>query len=156
MGEQHTNENGYYCNKKAMLSTESKIRVRYAETDQMGYLHHSHYAKYYEVARTDMIRELYASYGQLEKDGIMMPVYDLQCRFISPAVYDEELTVRAIVRELPSVRMVFHYEIYNEQGRLINTGSTTLVFVHAATRRPCKPPEAFMGKMRPFFDTQTL
>ncbi len=135
-----------------MISSESKIRVRYAETDQMGYLHHSRYAQYYEVARTEMIREIYASYAQLEAEGIMLPLSELNCKFHAPVKYDEEITVKVFLKELPQVRIVFNYELYNENDKLVNSGSTTLVFVDAKTRRPCRAPENFMQVLRPYFE----
>lgn len=135
-----------------MIQTECKIRVRYAETDQMGYLHHSRYAQYYEVARTDMIREIYASYAQLEAEGIMMPLVDLYCKYHAPAHYDDELTVKVFLRELPSVKIYFDYELYNEAGTKVNSGRTTLAFINSETRRPCRAPEGFMNVIRPFFE----
>lgn len=135
-----------------MIQTECKIRVRYAETDKMGYLHHSRYAQYYEVARTDMIRGIYASYAQLEAEGIMMPLVDLYCKYHAPAHYDDELTVKVFLRELPSVKIYFDYELYNEAGQKVNSGRTTLAFINSETRRPCRAPEGFMKAIRPFFE----
>ena len=134
-----------------MLVSESQVRVRYAEVDRMGYLHHSRYAQYYEVSRSEMLRELFGSYRDMEDSGIIMPLSDLKCHYHRPALYDDLLTVRTIVKEKPTVRMVFHYEVYNQDNILINTGETTLVFVDGQTRRPIRPPKAFMDAIEKHF-----
>lgn len=134
-----------------MFEFENTVRVRYAETDQMGYVYYGNYASYYEVARTDMLRSTGYSYRELEELGVMMPVLELKCKYIKPARYDDLLTIKTQVRVKPSVRIVFHYEISNEQGELLNIGETTLVFVDMKKNKPCLPPEAFMAKMEPYF-----
>lgn len=135
-----------------MFEYESKVRVRYVETDQMGVVHHSNYAQYYELARTECFEACSGmSYEQMEADGVMLPILDFQSKFLKPALYNQVLTIKSIVKELPSVRLVVHYEIYNEAKVLINTGSTTLVFVNKETKRPCAPPESFMKNVRQYF-----
>ncbi|MFA5245898.1 MAG: thioesterase family protein, partial [Pedobacter sp.] len=113
-----------------MFSSTTKIRVRYADTDQMGYMYYGNYAEFYEVGRVEMLRELGLTYKSMEESGIIMPVTDLQCKYIKPALYDEEITVRVILEQMPSVRIHFKYELYNEKNELINTGETTLVFIN--------------------------
>ncbi|RZJ77553.1 MAG: acyl-CoA thioesterase [Flavobacterium sp.] len=135
-----------------MFIHESKVKVRYVETDQMGVVHHSNYAQYYEVARTECFEACSGmSYETMEKEGVMLPILELQCKFIKPALYNQTLTIKSIVKQLPTVRLVVDYEIYNEAEQLINTGQTTLVFVDKNTRRPCQPPANFMENVRKYF-----
>ena len=135
-----------------MLTTESKIRVRYGETDQMGYVYYGNYPLYYEVARTDMIRKIGWTYGKMEKSGVMMPVVSLNVKYIRPALYDDELTVKVTVKKYPTTKMEFEYEVFNEQNKLINTGNTTLVFVNMKTGKPTNPPEEFIEKLNKHFE----
>jgi len=135
-----------------MLTTESKIRVRYGETDQMGYVYYGNYPLYYEVARTDMIRKIGWTYGKMEKSGVMMPVVSLNVKYIRPAFYDDELTVKVTVKKCPTTKMEFEYEVFNEQNKLINTGNTTLVFVNMKTGKPTNPPQEFIEKLKKHFE----
>lgn len=134
-----------------MFVHEEKIRVRYAETDQMGYVYYGNYAAYYEVARTEMLRTTGFSYRELEELGVMMPVLEMNIKYHSPAKYDELLTVRVTIKEKPSVRIKFDYEVFNEGGKLLNTGMTQLVFVDMQKNRPCKAPEVFMKQLESYF-----
>ena len=134
-----------------MYSHSIQIRVRYAETDKMGYLYYGNYASYYEVGRVEAIRSLGISYKELEDSGIMMPVLDLKSTFVKPAFYDELLTLTTTIPEMPSVRMFFSYEINNEQEETINYGKTTLVFFDNIRRKPCRPPMSLTEKLMPFF-----
>jgi acyl-CoA thioester hydrolase len=135
-----------------MYSHSTKIRVRYGETDQMGYMYYGNYAQYYEVGRVEMLRSLGMSYSSMEADGIMMPVLELKCKYIKPALYDQEITVRTIIKTLPGIRIFFEYELYNEKEELINLGATTLVFVDMKKNKPTNPPENFMEKLSVFFN----
>lgn len=135
-----------------MFVFETKVRVRYAETDQMGIVHHGNYALYYEIARTECFEASSGiSYAELEANGVMLPILDLQSKFLKPAYYNQVLTVKSIVNTLPTVRLKVDYEIYNEANELINIASTTLVFVDKETRKPCHPPEIFMKNVRQYF-----
>ncbi|MBE5318641.1 acyl-CoA thioesterase [Pedobacter sp. MR2016-19] len=135
-----------------MYSHSTKIRVRYGETDQMGYMYYGNYAQYYEVGRVEMLRSLGMSYSSMEADGIMMPVLELKCKYIKPALYDQEITVKTMIKTLPGIRIFFEYELYNEKEELINIGATTLVFVDMAKNKPTNPPENFMEKLSVFFN----
>ena len=108
-----------------MITRDIQIRVRYYETDCMGIVHHSNYIRYYEVARTEMLREFGTTYRQMERDGVMLPVLDVHSSYGAPAYDDDLLTVRVTLAELPKVRMRFDFEIYRENGERINTGSVT-------------------------------
>ncbi|MGB0432183.1 MAG: acyl-CoA thioesterase [Bacteroidia bacterium] len=122
-------------------SNTLKIRVRYGECDQMGYLHHSNYARYYEAARVELMRNLGFSYAKMENDGIIMPVLNVNSKFIKPILYDELVNVICIIDEVPKTRMKLRYEVYNELGHKVNEGSTDLCFVDAKSRRPIRCPE---------------
>ena len=135
-----------------MLTSEIKIRVRYAETDQMGYVYYGNYATDYEVARVESLRNLGFSYKLMEEQGIMMPVVENKSKFIRPAKYDDLLTLKVIVDELPSKRITFKYEIYNEREKLINLGETILAFVNMKNGRACNAPESIINLLEPFFN----
>jgi len=117
----------------------------------MGYVYYGNYATYYEVARTEMLRSTGISYKELEEMGVMLPVIELSCKFNKPAKYDDLVTINTYIREKPGIRIKFEYELFNESGELLNTGSTQLVFVDMVKNRPCKPPQIFIDKMAPFF-----
>jgi acyl-CoA thioester hydrolase len=134
-----------------MYRSETTIRVRYGETDQMGYVYYGFYAMYYEVARVESLRKLGLTYKEIEGMGIIMPVLENRSRFIAPARYDEMLTVVATIRNKPSVKISFEYEILNEKQELIHTGETVLAFINKQTNRPCRPPQEMMNVLEPFF-----
>ncbi|NGM63000.1 acyl-CoA thioesterase [Sphingobacterium sp. SGG-5] len=134
-----------------MFVFEHKIRIRYAETDQMGYVYYGNYASFYEVARTEMLRQTGISYKELEEGGVMLPVIELHTRYFQPAKYDDLITIRTTIRERPNVRIKFEYEIFNEQGDLLNSGMTQLVFVDMEKNKPCKAPQVFQDKMDVYF-----
>jgi acyl-CoA thioester hydrolase len=135
-----------------MFEHSTKIRVRYGETDQMGYMYYGNYAGFYEVGRVEMLRSLGLTYSGMEQSGIMMPVMEMHCKYLKPALYDEEITVKVIMHKMPGVKIHFNYELYNEAGILINTGETLLVFINMKTNRPCPPAQDFIDKIKPFFE----
>ena len=124
-----------------MIQHEVQIRVRYAETDQMQFVYYGNYAAYFEVARVELLRKMGLSYKAIEDMGIWMPVMNFQIDYHLPARYDDVLDIHVEVREMPSSRMVFHYQTLCE-GNLINTAQTTLVFVDQQTNRPVRCPQA--------------
>ncbi|HEX3386603.1 MAG TPA: thioesterase family protein [Mucilaginibacter sp.] len=134
-----------------MFEHTTKVRVRYGETDQMGYMYYGNYAEFYEVGRVEMLRSLGMTYTAMEASGIMMPVLELKCKYIKPALYDEEISIKVIMDKMPGVRIHFRYELYNPKNELINTGETLLVFVNMSTNRPCMPPLDFLDALKPFF-----
>jgi len=135
-----------------MFVHSTKIRVRYGETDQMGYMYYGNYAQFYEVGRMEMLRSLGLTYRAMEASGIMMPVVEMSTRYIKPVFYDEEITVKVTVNKMPGVRILFNYELYNEQDVLVNTAETLLIFVNMKTNRPCMAPQDFLEKIKPFFE----
>ncbi len=117
----------------------------------MGYVYYGNYASYYEIGRVESLRALGLSYKTMEEDGYIMPVLENKSSFKAPALYDELLTIHTIIKEMPRVRITFHYEIYNESDKLIHIGETTLVFVDKKTNRPCPPPENMTKLLASFF-----
>lgn len=124
-----------------MISFETKIRVEYHHTDQMGIVHHSNYVKFFEVARTEWLRANGLTYAEMERRGVMMPIVDVAVKYRNPAVYDELISVTAFVDAMPMARMTFRYEVRGEDGREIASGSTTLGFIDSQTRRPMRAPQ---------------
>jgi acyl-CoA thioester hydrolase len=135
-----------------MFENSTKLRVRYGETDQMGYMYYGNYAEFYEVGRVEMLRSLGLTYSAMEEQGIKMPVLELHCKYLKPALYDEEITIRVLMDKMPGIRIHFRYELYNERNELINTGETLLVFIKMTTNRPCLPTQEFLDKLKPFFE----
>jgi acyl-CoA thioester hydrolase len=134
-----------------MFEFETSLRVRYADTDQMGYMYYGNYAAFFEVARTEMLRSLGLTYKSMEQDGVMMPVLELKSKYIKPALYDEVIKVKVIINQKPSVRIIFIYQLFNENNELIHLGETTLVFVDTKRNKPCLPPKNFMEKIETYF-----
>ncbi len=134
-----------------MYSFDYDYRIRYADIDQMGYMYYGNYAKLYEIGRVEALRSLGLRYRDLEETGIIIPVYENKSRYISPAKYDDLVTIRVIIKELPKVRIVFNYEIYDEQQTLLHTGETTLVFVKTSNNRIATCPKEISDRLLPFF-----
>jgi acyl-CoA thioester hydrolase len=135
-----------------MFSTEVQIRVRYAETDQMGYVYYGNYGMYYEVARVESFRKLGYAYKALEDEGVMMPVLELKTRYLKPAKYDDLLTIRVSIPDFPAARIKYLYEIFNEAGEKLNEGETSLVFVDMNSSRPVRIPEKMASLLRPYYE----
>jgi acyl-CoA thioester hydrolase len=135
-----------------MFSFDCNYRVRYADIDQMGYMYYGNYARLYEIGRVEALRSLGLRYRELEEMGVMMPVYENKSRYIQPAKYDELITIKVIVKELPKARIIFNYEIYDESNILLNTGETTLVFVKMDNNRLVICPNEITERLKPFFD----
>ena len=130
-----------------MISNETTIRVRYGETDKMGVVYYGNYSLYYEVARTDLMRKYGISYRELEETGIQMPVIQMECNYMKPAFYDDILYIQTYVKELPSSKIKFEYEIFNKNKELINKASTTLIFYNIQTNKPCRAPLILTSKI---------
>ena len=131
-----------------MYSFETKIRVRYGETDQMSFVYYGVYAQYYEVGRVELLRSLGLTYKELEEMGFALPVVNLNINYKKPAYYDDELTIRTTIKELPSAKITFYYEMLNANNELLNIGEVVLVFVNKETGKPCFAPEVIMEKFK--------
>lgn len=134
-----------------MYTSETTVRVRYAETDKMGYAYYGNYAQYYEVGRVEALRQLGTSYKEMEDNGVMLPVYTCNLKYLKPALYDDLLVVKTTIKELPTAKISFDYEIYNQCGDLLNIGNTVLVFINMKTNKPCPAPDSFITKIKKFF-----
>jgi len=126
-----------------MISYDTPYRVCYADTDRMGIVYYGNYPRLYEIGRTDMIRTIWKSYREVEDSGILLPVRLLHSIYHKPANYDELLTIRSIIKEIPKVKFRIVSEIYNEKMELINEGEVTLGFWSSLTNRPCRAPQEF-------------
>jgi len=132
--------------------TETLIRVRYAETDQMNVVYYGNYAQYFEVARAESIRNLGLTYKEMEAAGVMMPVVEMQTKFLRPAHYDDLLTIKTIMRELPTDhRILFEHEVFNQEKKLLTIGKVTLYFVKIGTFERTVMPETMRILLKPFF-----
>jgi len=134
-----------------MFEYKVPIRVRYADTDQMGYVYYGNYARYFEIGRVESLRSLGISYKALEEKGIMMPVLENYSKYIRPAFYDNLLTITVMVKEIPGTRIRFDYEIHNEEGTLIHVGFTVLVFISSDTKKIIPFPEYIKEAIEKFF-----
>lgn len=130
-----------------MKYNEISFRVRYAETDQMGVVYHGNYAQYLEMGRVEWLRQFGVSYKSMEENGIMLPVISLQVKFIKPAIYDDLLTVRTILKKTPTVKIEFDFEIYNESGDILANANVVLAFIDMKRNRPTRCPEYLLEKI---------
>ena len=135
-----------------MFESATKIRVRYAETDQMNVVYHGNYAQYFETARAESIRQLGFTYKEMEAMNVIMPIVEFHCKFIRPAHYDDLLTVKVILKELPTDhRIEFHHEVYNEKEKLLTLGRAVLYFINSKTMEKTVMPPALFEKVKTFF-----
>jgi acyl-CoA thioester hydrolase len=125
-----------------MLEHEYTFRVMYPDTDKMGTVHHSNYAKYYETARWELFRSIGVSYHSVEEAGYMLPVIRMNFRFIKTVQYDALLRVKTRLKAIKGVRIWFTYQLYNEQNELVNEAETELAFVERDTWKPCAASES--------------
>jgi acyl-CoA thioester hydrolase len=136
-----------------MYTHQHQKRVRYGETDQMGYLYYGNYAQYYEIGRVEMLRSLGLTYRKFEEElKVMMPVTTLEMRFVRPAKYDELITIQTSLKELPGKFITFHMELFNEANKLVNAGKVRLVFVDMTNNRTTDTPELLIDTLRPYFN----
>lgn len=138
-----------------MYSADIQLRVRYAETDRMGYVYYGHYAQYFEVARTELMRQLGFSYRQSEAEGILLPVIDYQIKYLKPAQYDDLLIIRTCLPKMPRLKICFQYQVFNADELLLAKAETTLVFVDAKNRKPRLAPQKLIALIEPYFNKQT-
>ncbi len=131
-----------------MIQETTQIRVRYGETDQMGYVYYGNYATYFEVARVELLRTNGITYKELEDNGIMLPVLKLEVKYHKPAKYDDLLTIKTTVSKEPSITIDFDFEIYNEKNELLTTGFTSLVFIDMKRNRPTRATQNILDLFR--------
>ena len=124
-----------------MSKFEHFLDVRYYETDQMGIVHHSNYIRYFECGRMAMLEEVGLPMHKIEEAGVMMPITEVECRYKVPAKLGDKLRVVTMINEMPRARLTVHTEIYNQNDQLLSTGSVTMGFIDAVTRRPVRCPQ---------------
>jgi acyl-CoA thioester hydrolase len=131
-----------------MKFDEIQIRVRYGETDQMGVVYHGNYPLYLEMGRIEWLRKLGISYKTMEENGVMLPVISITINYKKSAVYDDVINVKTQLKNTPTAKIDFEYEITNESGEIITTASTTLVFIDMVTNRPIKAPQYILDLIK--------
>lgn len=130
-----------------MLTYTFKTRVRYSETDQMGYVYYGNYATYFEIGRVEWLRNFGISYKEMENSGIMLPVLNLNVDYKKPAKYDDLITIKTSLRKLPNVKIEFDFEVFNEQNELLTTAYVSLVFIDMKKNKPTRCPEYLLNKI---------
>lgn len=134
-----------------MYKSKTKVRTRYAETDQMGVVYYGNYPQYFEVGRVEALRQLNLTYSEMEAEGIMLPVLKLEVKYLKPALYDDELNIHTYIKEMPKSRITFEHEIYNSAGELLTLGMVQLVFVDKTSRRPTRCPKDLCERLSKYF-----
>jgi acyl-CoA thioester hydrolase len=131
-----------------MFERKTKLRVRYSETDRMGYVYYGNYAQYFEVGRVEALRALGLAYRKMEEDGIMLPVLKMDILYIKPAFYDDELTITSRIEKTPTSKIEFHHEVHNQNGELLNQAKVILVSVNSISKKPMKLPSSFIDTLQ--------
>lgn len=134
-----------------MFVHETKVRVRYGETDKMGYCYYGNYAQFFEVGRVEALRALGVPYKDMENFGIMLPVREYNVQYYKPAFYDDLVTIKTSIKSLPSTKFRFDYETFNEKGEKLNEAHTTLIFVDMKTGKPTRPVSEVLEALAPYF-----
>ncbi len=130
-----------------MKSHLTHVKVRYAETDQMGVVYHGNYAQYLEIARIEWLDAIGVSYKKMEDEGVMLPVYELNLKFKKSAKFDDVLKIKTILKKKPAVRIEFEYQIFNQDEELLTEAETTLVFMDMEQNKPIKCPQYILDKL---------
>jgi acyl-CoA thioester hydrolase len=134
-----------------MVSNEIHTRIRYGETDQMGFVYYGNYALFFEIGRTELMRKLGFPYRRLEDYNIQMPVLELNIKFLKPIFYDELIMIKTSVFEKPGIKIRFDYEVYTEKNELATTGNTVLAFIDKLSKKPKRPDSRVLSKFDPYF-----
>lgn len=136
-----------------MIINKTEIRVRYADTDQMHFVYNGKYLEYFEVGRTEMLREIGLAYSVIENKGYQLPVLEAHVKYVSPAFYDDILVIESYMKECPSLRIHIDYKIFRkENSMLVAEGFTEHVFIKEDTRKPSRPPAFFVKILNPFYN----
>lgn len=135
-----------------MIVHDTPFRVPYGDVDRMGFFYHSHYVELFDLGRTELMRHMGLPNAEIEAAGVMLPVLKVEVNYKNPAYYDDLLTIRTTLREIPGVKIKFDYEVFRENGERITTGAVTLAFMHADTKTACRPPQTLLEKLAPFFN----
>lgn len=133
-----------------MIKFDYKLRVPYVDVDRMAFVYHSHYIEYFDMARTEMIRSLGYPNAQIEEDGVALPVVEININYKKPARYDDVLTIRTMVKEMPGATITFHYEVLRDE-ELLCTASVRLAFMDSMTSKACRPPKKLIELFKESF-----
>lgn len=139
-----------------MITDEMQLRPRYGEVDKMGYVYHANYVSYCHQARTEFLRKMGIHDSLLEENNVMLPVISFEINYKKPAHYDELLTIKTTIREMPEVRLNFDFEVRNEEGVLLTTAKSTVVFVNSNNRFPMGAPDFVEKALKLQFDRTTI
>lgn len=137
-----------------LISAQTTYRIRYSDTDQMGVVYYGNYPRFYEIGRTEMIRDFGYTYKELEESGVYMPIADLTCKYHKSLFYDELITIKTVLNEMPRARMVFHHTIFNSKNELVHSAEITLVFLSKETNRPVRAPEYMINALNKMLSKQ--
>jgi len=135
-----------------MITSENEIRIRYDEVDKMGYVYHGNYAKYYHISRTELLRKIGISDKVLESHNILLPVIEMNIKYIKPIFYDEIITIKTSLQDIPGSRMIFHHEVRNHNNEVINRAESMVAFVDINTRKPMKAPQLIVNKIKSYIE----
>ena len=135
-----------------MIKGNYKIRIRYADTDQMGYVYYGRYANFYEIARVELFRSLGLSYKDLEDKGVGMPVIEMNSKFLLPIKYDEEIKIVTYIKKIPNSKITFTYTLFNSEGLIVNEAKTILTFIDLKRKRPVRIPTELMTIIKKKFN----
>jgi len=130
-----------------MIISETIIQVRYDEVDKMGYVYHGNYARYFHIGRTDLLRKVGICDRELESQNIILPVIEMDIKYLKPVFYDDFITIRTKLLELSLTRIKFRHEVINENDEIINRAGSTMVFVDSNTRKPIRAPQLIRDKI---------
>jgi len=137
-----------------MIINKTEIRVRYADTDQMHFVYNGKYLEYYEVGRTEMLREIGLAYSVIEKQGYQLPVLETHIKFASPAFYDDVLVIESFMNDYPALKIHIDYKIYRKENNvLVSEGYTEHVFIKEDTKKPSRPPVFFIDIVKPYYQS---
>jgi len=136
-----------------MFTHSTQVRVRYGETDKMGFVYYGYYSLYYEIGRVEALRSLGLDYKSMEDQmHIFMPVVSLNVRYLRPAHYDDLLTLETSIIKWPNTSIQFDTKILNEKGDWLNQGQVVLCFLDIASRKRVDMPELLIQKLSPYFE----
>ncbi len=135
-----------------MISIENKIRIRYDEVDKMGYVYHGNYAKYYHISRNELLRKIGISDKELEEHNILLPVIEMRIKYIKPVFYDDIITIKTLLHNVPTSKMIFHHEVYNHNNEMINQAVSTVAFVDIHTRKPMRASHLIVNKIKLYIE----